>query len=101
MMNTPKKYWVWILSASLFSAVVALAIGAQLGYQAGLHAYDNLLFDEVLADIYYTDNPADCPPCDVEKTYEWFYKEPPADIHQPEEDEIPKANEKGGSVMDP
>lgn len=62
-MNTPKKYWVWIPSASLFSAVVALAIGAYIGYQAGLHAYDDLLFDEALADIYYTENPVDCPPC--------------------------------------
>lgn len=71
-MNTPKRYWVWILSASLFSAVVALAIGAHIGYQAGLHAYDDLFFDEALADIYYTDNPVDCLPCDVEETYEWY-----------------------------
>ncbi|WP_262248399.1 hypothetical protein [Parapedobacter soli] len=101
MMNTLKKYWVWILSASRISAVVALVIGAYIGYQVGLHAYDNLFFDEALADIYYTDNPVDSPPCAEEKIYEWFYVELPIDNHLPEEDEIPKANEEGGSVMDP
>lgn len=85
-MNTSKKYWVWILSASLFSAIVALAIGAYIGYQAGLHAYDDLLFDEALADIYYVDNPVDCPPCAEGKTYEWFYVEPPIDNHLSEEE---------------
>lgn len=62
MMNTPKKH------------------------QAKLRACDDLLFDEALANIYYVSNPVDCPPCNVKQTYEWFYKEPPADIHQPQEE---------------
>lgn len=101
MMNTLKRHWGWTLAASLSSAIVALVIGAHIGYQAGLRAYDDLLFEEALADIYYVNNPVDCPPCDERKTYEWYYVEPPLDIHLPEEDEIPKANEEGGSVMDP
>src|SRR5690606_25910566 len=101
MMNTPKKYWVWILSASLSSAVVAWAIGAYVGYQAGLHAYDDLFFDEALTDIYYTDNPVDCPPCAERKTYERFYKEPPLDIDLAEKEEFPAIKEEGGAIMGP
>jgi len=101
MMNTLKRYWVWTLSASLFSAIVALIIGAHIGYQAGLHAYDDILVDDALAEIYYVSNPVDCPPRSGGETYEWFYVEPPADIHLPEEKESPSANEEGGSVMDP
>jgi len=89
------------LPVSLFSAAVASVVGVYIGYHLGLHAYDNVLLDEALADIYYADNPVDCPPCAEGKTYEWYYVEPPLDNHLPEEDEIPKANEEGGSVMDP
>jgi len=100
MMNTPKK-WVRILSASLFSAIVAWFIGAYVGCRAGLHAYDDLFFDEALTDIYYTDNPVDCPPCNVKETYEWFYKEPPLDIDLAEKEEFPAIKEEGGAIMGP
>lgn len=100
-MNTLKKYWVWVLSGSLFSASVALVIGAHIGYQAGLHAYDDILVDEALADIYYVSNPVDCPPCNEEKTYEWFYVEPPLDSHPSEELSSLPVKEKGGSDMGP
>lgn len=74
-MNMPGKYWRWTLPVSLFTAAVASAVGVYFGYHLGLHAYDDVLLDELLADMYYADNPVDCLPCDEGKKYEWFYVE--------------------------
>jgi len=90
------------LSVSLFATAIASVVGVYIGYQLGLHAYDGILLDELLADIYYADNPVDCPPCDKGINYEWFYVEPPLD-NQPLEEEIAfrPAKQEGGSAMDP
>jgi len=100
-MNTLGKYWGWTLPVSLFSAAMALVLGVYFGYRLGLHAYDDVLLDELLADMYYADNPVDCPPCDEGKTYEWFYVEPPLDINESEEEENPTAKQEGGEAMSP
>lgn len=101
-MNTLEKHRGWTLSVSLFSAAVAWGAGVYMGYQLGLHAYDDVLLDEVLAAIYYADNPVECPPCAEGKKYEWFHMEPPLDNHQPDEAlEAPKAKQEGGKAMGP
>lgn len=69
-MSTLGRYRGWTLPVSLFSAAVASAVGVYFGYHLGLHAYDEVLLDELLADMYYVDNPVDCPPCDKEIKYE-------------------------------
>jgi len=90
------------LPVSLFSGTVVLVVGGYIGYQLGLHAYDELLIDELLADMYYADNPVDCPPCKERKTYEWFYVEPPVDNHLPEGAvEAAPAKQEGGKDMGP
>lgn len=89
------------LLTSLFAGAVASAVGIYFGYHLGLHTYDDVLLDELLADMYYADNPVDCPPCDEGKTYEWFYVEPPLDNDGAREEEIPTAKKEGGEVMDP
>jgi|GEM_PF-1392270 len=100
-MNMPGKYWGWALPVSLFSGAVASAVGICIGYHLGLHAYDDVLLDQLLADMYYADNPVDCLPCDEGKTYEWFYVEPPFDSDGTEEEEIPMGKEEGGVNMGP
>ena len=87
MMNTLKQYRRWALSATFLSLAVASAVGFYVGYQNGFDAYYNSYIDALLENTHYTDNPVDCPPCNVRETYEWFYKEPPTDTHLPEEEE--------------
>ncbi|GGH00105.1 hypothetical protein GCM10007415_40020 [Parapedobacter pyrenivorans] len=101
-MNAVKKHRGWILPVSLFSAAVAWGVGVYMGYKLGLRAYDDILLDELLAEIYYADNPVDCPPCAEGKQYEWSDVEPPADIHLPAEAlEVPKAKQEGDTAMGP
>ena len=85
-MNTSKKHGGWALWAGFFSVAVASAIGFRVGYQHGFHTYYNAYIDALFENVHYVGNPADCPECDEEKTYEWFFAEPPADIHQLEEE---------------
>ena len=92
-MNTLKRYWGLTLSASIFSTVAALAVDFCNGYQTGFPTDYDLLLDELLADIYYADNPVDCPPCDDGKRYEWFYVEPPPNNHLGEEQQPPARQE--------
>lgn len=62
-------------------------------YQTKLHAYDEVILDELLADMYYAENPVDCPPCDEGKINEWFYVELPLDNHLEEEQHLPSKQE--------
>jgi len=92
--------YISTLPVGLFAAAVASVVGGCIGYQLGLHAYNDVLLDELLVDMYYADNPVDCPPCDEGIKYEWFYVEPPQDNHLPEEEFLTEKAE-GGKVMDP
>lgn len=99
-MNALKKHRGWTLSVSLFTAAVALAVGFWNSYLIGFQTDYDPLLDELLAEIYYEDNPVDCPPCAEGKQYEWSDVEPPLDNHLPEE-EIPTAKQEGGKAMGP
>ncbi|RQP13329.1 MAG: hypothetical protein EAS52_19710 [Parapedobacter sp.] len=92
--------YISTLPISLFSAAVASVVGGYIGYQLGLHAYNDVLLDELLVDMYYADNPVDCLPCDKGIKYEWFYVERPLDNHLPEEEFLTE-QEEGGKAMDP
>lgn len=100
-MNTLEKHRGWTLLVSLFAGAVASIVGICIGYQTGFSTNHDPLLDELLADIYYAKNPVECPPCDKGIKYEWFYVEPPTDIHLPEGEEVPTAKKEGGNAMDP
>lgn len=90
-MNTSKKHRGWTRWASLFSVAAASAVGFCVGYQNGFDTYYNAYIDAVIENIHYVGNPADCPECDEEETYEWFFG-PLTHTYQPEEEEtlLPK-----------
>lgn len=92
-MNAVKKHRGWALPVSLLAGALASALGVYFGYQFGLRAYDDLLLDEALAEIYYVSNPVDRPPCAEGATYEWFYAEPPGDSKLWEEQYLPGRKE--------
>lgn len=99
-MNTSKKHWGWPLWASLFSVAAASAVGFCVGYQNGFNAYYRAYIDALIENVHYVGNPADCPECNEEETYEWFYVDPPCDSHLPEEDFL-TAKQEGGEAMGP
>lgn len=98
-----QAYWhkLKALPVSFLSAAVALVLGVCMGCLTGFNAYHDTYTDELLVEVYYVDNPTDCPPRDEGKIYERFYLEPPRDNQLPKRLSSLLDKGKGGALMDP